>query len=143
MSDIEFSCPNCKHSLIVDSAGIGSLVQCPECHNSITIPQTTPLQPPLPPLRPPQSSCPSEVNIEELSYIQRTSWWSGLLIAAGFLFIPIGFFATLLQEDLASGLFTLSVFISAAGMCFLYSFIVSVITEIRWVLALIAKNTNK
>ena len=38
MSDIQFNCPECGHSLAVDSAGAGMLVQCPECQKQITIP---------------------------------------------------------------------------------------------------------
>ena len=46
MSDIQFSCPECGHSLAVDSAGAGMLVPCPECQKEITIPAAPPPPPP-------------------------------------------------------------------------------------------------
>jgi len=36
--DIVFNCPNCEQELAVDSAGAGSEIECPECHETITIP---------------------------------------------------------------------------------------------------------
>ena len=42
MSDIQFNCPECGHSLAVDSAGAGKLVLCPECQKQITIPASPP-----------------------------------------------------------------------------------------------------
>lgn len=38
MSDIQFKCPKCGHSLIVDAAGAGISVPCPECNESLIIP---------------------------------------------------------------------------------------------------------
>ena len=46
MSDIQFNCPECGHSLAVDSAGAGMLVQCPECQKQITIPAAPHSPPP-------------------------------------------------------------------------------------------------
>lgn len=46
MSDIQFNCPECGHSLAVDSAGAGMLVLCPECQKQITIPAGPPSPPP-------------------------------------------------------------------------------------------------
>jgi DNA-directed RNA polymerase subunit RPC12/RpoP len=37
--DIVFDCPNCNQELAVDSAGAGSEIECPECHETITIPE--------------------------------------------------------------------------------------------------------
>lgn len=48
MSDIQFNCPECGHSLAVDSAGAGMLVMCPECEKQITIPAGPPPPPPSP-----------------------------------------------------------------------------------------------
>lgn len=48
MSDIQFNCPECGHSLAVDSAGAGMLVLCPECQKQITIPAAPPPPPPSP-----------------------------------------------------------------------------------------------
>ncbi len=45
MSDILFNCPECGHSLTVDSAGAGLNVPCPECKKQISIP----IPPPSPP----------------------------------------------------------------------------------------------
>jgi DNA-directed RNA polymerase subunit RPC12/RpoP len=36
--DIVFDCPNCSQELAVDSAGAGSEIECPSCHETITIP---------------------------------------------------------------------------------------------------------
>jgi len=36
--DIVFDCPNCEQELAVDSSGAGSEIECPSCHETITIP---------------------------------------------------------------------------------------------------------
>ena len=38
--DIFFNCPNCDQELAVDSSGAGTEIQCPSCHETITIPGT-------------------------------------------------------------------------------------------------------
>jgi hypothetical protein len=40
MSDVVFCCPHCQHILIVDAAGIGLEVPCPQCQAKIAIPAT-------------------------------------------------------------------------------------------------------
>jgi DNA-directed RNA polymerase subunit RPC12/RpoP len=37
--DIVFNCPNCEQELAVDSTGAGSDIDCPSCHETITIPE--------------------------------------------------------------------------------------------------------
>jgi DNA-directed RNA polymerase subunit RPC12/RpoP len=37
--DIVFNCPNCEQELAVDSAGAGTDIECPSCHETITIPE--------------------------------------------------------------------------------------------------------
>jgi len=36
--DIVFNCPNCDQELASDPAGAGSQIECPTCHETITIP---------------------------------------------------------------------------------------------------------
>jgi DNA-directed RNA polymerase subunit RPC12/RpoP len=36
--DIVFNCPNCEQELAVDSSGAGTEIECPSCHENITIP---------------------------------------------------------------------------------------------------------
>ena len=38
MSDIQFNCPKCSHNLVVDAAGAGMSVPCPECNEPLIIP---------------------------------------------------------------------------------------------------------
>lgn len=38
--DIVFNCPNCEQELAVDQTGAGSEIECPTCHETITIPST-------------------------------------------------------------------------------------------------------
>ena len=38
LMDIVFDCPNCEQELAVDSSGAGSAIECPSCHETITIP---------------------------------------------------------------------------------------------------------
>jgi DNA-directed RNA polymerase subunit RPC12/RpoP len=39
--DIVFNCPNCDQELAVDSSGAGTDIECPSCHETITIPAPT------------------------------------------------------------------------------------------------------
>jgi hypothetical protein len=36
--DIVFNCPNCEQELAVDSSGAGNNLECPTCHETITVP---------------------------------------------------------------------------------------------------------
>ena len=40
--DLNFYCPNCRQELEVDSSGAGSEIACPQCGQSITIPELEP-----------------------------------------------------------------------------------------------------
>src|ERR1700685_2441768 len=47
--DIVFDCPNCSQELAVDSSGAGSEIECPSCHETITIPAQSTKTPTTPP----------------------------------------------------------------------------------------------
>jgi hypothetical protein len=50
LMDIVFNCPNCEQELAVDSSGAGTNIECPSCHETITIPSpNAPAEPALPP----------------------------------------------------------------------------------------------
>ena len=36
--DIRFSCPICEHHMVIDEAGAGMMVQCPECGADALVP---------------------------------------------------------------------------------------------------------
>jgi DNA-directed RNA polymerase subunit RPC12/RpoP len=40
--DIVFNCPNCEQELEVDNSGAGTEIECPSCHETITIPGAPP-----------------------------------------------------------------------------------------------------
>jgi len=40
--DIRFSCPKCGHHMVIDAAGAGMVVQCPECGADATVPKAAP-----------------------------------------------------------------------------------------------------
>jgi uncharacterized Zn finger protein len=37
--DIRFSCPACGHHMVIDEAGAGMVVQCPECGSDADVPK--------------------------------------------------------------------------------------------------------
>ncbi|HUJ71326.1 MAG TPA: hypothetical protein VLZ30_03725 [Verrucomicrobiae bacterium] len=37
--DICFSCPGCETHLVIDEAGAGLVIKCPECNCDLTVPQ--------------------------------------------------------------------------------------------------------
>lgn len=50
--DIVFNCPNCNQELEVESTGAGGQIECPTCHETITIPEPqTPVPTPESPAR--------------------------------------------------------------------------------------------
>ena len=49
--DIRFSCPACGHHMVIDAAGAGMIVACPECGKDARVPNK--LEPDLPSLPPP------------------------------------------------------------------------------------------
>jgi hypothetical protein len=46
---IHFQCPHCDKSLVVEAAGAGLTVACPDCSNNIVVPAPAPAQPTPPP----------------------------------------------------------------------------------------------
>ena len=85
MSDIQFNCPECGHSLAVDSAGAGMLVQCPECQKQITIPAAPHSPPPSDSTVPPpvmgKPSKKSRLSVIGLVLGILGLWFMGLLAA--------------------------------------------------------------
>jgi hypothetical protein len=72
--DIVFDCPNCEQELAVDSAGAGTDIECPSCHETITIPaQSTkaatiaapPEEPPVPSLAPSVMASSAAAKVEK------------------------------------------------------------------------------
>jgi hypothetical protein len=55
--DIVFNCPNCEQELAVDSSGAGSEIECPSCHETITIPMESTKSPTTP--APAETTAPS------------------------------------------------------------------------------------
>ena len=47
--DIDFKCPHCGQDLSVDAAGAGTEIECPACHENISIPQPSGGPPETPP----------------------------------------------------------------------------------------------
>lgn len=41
-SDIVFECEHCGKSFVIESAGAGMVIQCPDCHNDIRVPEPEP-----------------------------------------------------------------------------------------------------
>ena len=37
--DIRFSCPKCEHHMVIDEAGAGMIVQCPQCGADARVPK--------------------------------------------------------------------------------------------------------
>ena len=85
MSEIQFNCPECGHSLAVDSAGAGMLVPCPECQKQITIPAGPPSPPPIGSnMTPPVMEKPNKKNrlpVIGLALGILGLWFMGLLAA--------------------------------------------------------------
>jgi DNA-directed RNA polymerase subunit RPC12/RpoP len=54
--DIIFNCPNCEQELAVDSSGAGTDIECPSCHETITIPDPPQKFPPPPAVAEPAAS---------------------------------------------------------------------------------------
>jgi DNA-directed RNA polymerase subunit RPC12/RpoP len=42
--DIIFKCPNCEQELEVDASGAGSIIECPSCSKSLTVPEPEPVE---------------------------------------------------------------------------------------------------
>ena len=50
--DIVFNCPNCEQELEVESNGAGTQIECPTCHETITVPEPqTPIPNPASPTK--------------------------------------------------------------------------------------------
>lgn len=59
--DIRFSCAACGHHMVIDEAGAGLVVPCPECGLDVTVPK--PAEPePAPTAKPAADSEPRSLN---------------------------------------------------------------------------------
>jgi DNA-directed RNA polymerase subunit RPC12/RpoP len=38
-SDILFECPDCGKSLVIDQAATGRVIDCPQCHTAVIVPE--------------------------------------------------------------------------------------------------------
>ena len=72
--DIIFNCPNCEQELAVDSSGAGTDIECPSCHETITIPAQSTKDAPTPAsssaIHTP-SLAPSAINSSAAAKIER------------------------------------------------------------------------
>jgi hypothetical protein len=66
--DIVFNCPNCEQELAVDSSGAGTEIECPSCHETITIPSPNG---PVVPVDPPPSLAASPISTSAAAKIER------------------------------------------------------------------------
>ena len=57
--DIVFNCPNCQQELEVESTGAGTQIECPTCHETITVPEP---QTPIPSAGGPAKLAPHIIN---------------------------------------------------------------------------------
>jgi len=57
MPDIRFNCPECEEKLVVDAAGVGRVVPCPQCNRLITIPSPADADAGEAPIQPPGNTC--------------------------------------------------------------------------------------
>src|SRR5271154_1568531 len=68
LMDIIFNCPNCEQELAVDSSGAGTDIECPSCHETITIPAQAPASSSAIPT---PSLAPSAINSSAAAKIER------------------------------------------------------------------------
>ncbi|MEJ0090631.1 MAG: hypothetical protein WDM80_12930 [Limisphaerales bacterium] len=66
--DIVFNCPNCEQELEVDSSGAGTEIECPSCHETITIPGAAT---PAAPAEPPPTLAASPISTSAAAKIER------------------------------------------------------------------------
>ena len=65
--DIVFNCPNCEQELAVDSSGAGTNIECPSCHETITIPSPNA---PVEPVPPPPSLAASPISTSAAAKVE-------------------------------------------------------------------------
>jgi len=120
MSEFRFFCPECGQKILGDTAYSGTVIACPTCQKSITMPAAASAAPPLagvaagstPP--PPASSSPAAA----MSQTQAPVRFSGLAAAALIcsVFVPLGSIPGIVCGHLAKARMRRNIFLEGAKM---------------------------
>ena len=65
--DIRFRCPACEHHMVIDQAGAGLFVDCPECGRQVCVP-TAPDSKPKPSAEPTKMPLPEKEKTVALKW---------------------------------------------------------------------------
>jgi hypothetical protein len=125
MSDIKFNCPYCNRHLLVDEAGKGRALQCPDCNQPIVVPipaaeatNVPPAQPPLTQTPAPMPSASAELpgKLTAIAILQLVTGIIGLLIDVGFFLLSFGLYLFLLIPCFTIVVYILAIISGAKGL---------------------------